>query len=88
MLSLSEDKFFEKTIRIAYFERIKKLEKELLKARKKAEDWSEKTMELIPRRGIRGGRATTYEAKCQIAWEIVREIEKQINILNQELKRS
>lgn len=37
MLSLSEDKFFEKTIRIAYFERIKKLEKELLKARKKAE---------------------------------------------------
>lgn len=87
IFGVKQETFIRNTIRSACLTEIKRLEKLLEKSRNKAEKWTEKTGQLTPRRGIRGGRATSNYAKMELAWQEVRRLEKQIEILNEELKR-
>lgn len=86
IFGVKEEKFIENTLRAAYFNEIKRLEKELVKSRKKAEKWTEKTAVLRARTGIRGGRSTSDYAKMDIAWQEVRMLEKKIEILIEKSK--
>ena len=86
IFGMKEEKFEEITLRVAYFNEIKRLEKELVKSRNKAEKWTEKTSVLRARTGIRGGRATSDYAKMDVAWQEVRMLEKKIEILNDKVK--
>lgn len=87
IFGMKEEKFIKKTLEIAYFERITKLEKNLIKARNKAEKATENTTIKVPRTGTRGGRYTSNCAKMDVAWENVRRIEKQIEILKEVMEK-
>ena len=74
-------------IKTALIEMKAKFEKTLSKHKKSLDDYVGNNYEIIPRKGIRGGKATTIAGKIDQKIMLIEQIKKDIKILDEEIEK-